>query len=267
MRHDYVHGYSVREGTRLVDQATTLTELLHADTRYPAGASVLEAGCGIGAQTAILARNSPGARFTSVDLSAESLEAARVRAREAALGNVAFLRADVFDLPFREASFDHVFVCFVLEHLSRPRQALASLRSRLRPGGTLTVIEGDHGSTLFHPECAEARRAVDCLVALQARAGGNALVGRELYPLLVAAGLRDVAVSPRMVYVDASRPEWVEGFTRNTFTAMVEGVGERALAAGLADAETWRRGIAGLRRTAEPDGVFCYTFFKGVATR
>ena len=267
MRTDYVHGYSERESARLLDQAGTLTELLHADTRYPAGASVLEAGCGVGAQTVILARNSPGARFTSIDLSAESLDAARTRLQAASLGNVTFRQADLFALPFPEESFDHVFVCFVLEHLARPREALVSLRACLRPGGTLTVVEGDHGSTFFHPESAEARRAIDCLVALQARAGGNALIGRELYPLLVAAGLRDVGVSPRMVYVDSSRPRWVEGFTRNTFTAMVEGVRERALAAGLVDAGTWERGIAGLRRAAEADGVFCYTFFKGVGVR
>ncbi len=59
MRHKYVHGYSDRESARLLDQARTLTELLHGDTRYPPGSSVLEAGCGVGAQTVPLARNSP----------------------------------------------------------------------------------------------------------------------------------------------------------------------------------------------------------------
>jgi SAM-dependent methyltransferase len=254
---EYVHGYSPREHERLLDQASALTELLHGGTRYPAGSSVLEAGCGVGAQTVTLARNSPGAHFTCIDVSARSLEAARARVRAASVENVTFEVADIFALPFPEERFDHVFVCFVLEHLSRPREALASLRSRLRPGGTLTVIEGDHGSTFFHPDDADARRAIGCLVALQARAGGNALIGRQLFPLLADAGLRDVEVSPRMVYVDSSRPEWVEGFTLATFTAMVEGVREQA----------WARGIAGLRRAAEADGVFCYTFFKGVGSR
>ena len=263
----YVHGYSEREHERLLDQATTLTELLHSDTRYSDGSSVLEAGCGVGAQTVTLARNSPGARFTCVDVSPESLAAAQERARAASLENVTFRQASIFALPFPEESFDHVFVCFVLEHLSRPHEALASLVARLRPGGTLTVIEGDHGSTLFHPEDADARRAIDCLVTLQARAGGNALIGRQLYPLLAEARLREIEVSPRLVYVDSSRPEWVEGFTRNTFTAMVEGVREQALAAGLVDADTWQRGIAGLRRAARADGVFCYTFFKAVGVR
>lgn len=263
----YVHGYSEREHARLLDQASTLTELLHHDTRYPAGSTVLEAGCGVGAQTITLAANSPGARITSIDVSAQSLEAARARARAASLQNVTFRRGDIFDLPFPEGSFDHVFVCFVLEHLPRPQDALAALASRVRAGGTLTVIEGDHGSTFFHPDDADARRAIECLVELQARAGGNALVGRQLFPLLSRAGLRDVSISPRMVYVDSSRPKWVEGFTRNTFTAMVDGVRDEALAAGLVEAEAWDRGIAGLRRAAEPDGVFCYTFFKGVGVK
>src|SRR5258708_3645621 len=86
MRQDYVHGYSQRESTRLFDQASTLTDLLHADTRYPAGSSVLEAGWGVGAQTVPLARNSPGALFTTIDVSAGSLEEARERASAASIG-------------------------------------------------------------------------------------------------------------------------------------------------------------------------------------
>lgn len=267
MRQDYVHGYSDRETTRLLDQASTLTELLHGDTHYSRGSSVLEAGCGVGAQTVILSRNSPEARFTCVDLSADSLEQARTRARTVGVENVEFRQADIFDLPFPEESFDHVFVCFVLEHLAKPGEALASLSSRLKPGGTLTVIEGDHGSTFFHPESPEARRTIECLVELQARAGGNALVGRELFPLLIGAGLKRVTVSPRMVYVDDSRPEWVAGFTKNTFTAMVEGVRDQAIGAGLVDPHTWRKGIEGLYRATAPDGVFCYTFFKGIGVK
>jgi methylase of polypeptide subunit release factors len=73
---DYVHGYSARERARLCDQAATLTGLLHAGTRYPAGSRVLEAGCGTGAQTVILADRSPRADFTCIDVSRRSLAGA-----------------------------------------------------------------------------------------------------------------------------------------------------------------------------------------------
>jgi methylase of polypeptide subunit release factors len=71
----YVHGYTPREAQRLLDQAGTLAELLHHDTAYPPGSRVLEAGCGVGAQTVELARRSPGAEITAVDISSESLAA------------------------------------------------------------------------------------------------------------------------------------------------------------------------------------------------
>jgi SAM-dependent methyltransferase len=267
MRIDYVHGYSPSESTRLSDQATTLTELLHADTAYPPGSEVLEVGCGVGAQTVILAGSSPRAAFTSIDISKASLAAARRRARAAGLANVTFRRADVFDLPFASARFDHVFVCFVLEHLRDSAGALEALTGVLKPGGSVTVIEGDHGSAYFHPDSGHARRAIQCLVDLQRRAGGDSLIGRRLYPLLVEAGYRDVRVSPRMVYADASRPALVDGFTRRTFTAMVEGVGKHAVGGGLVDAASWSAGIRDLYRTAEDDGTFCYTFFKARGIR
>ena len=147
----------------------------------------------------------------------------------------------MLDPPFEPACFDHLFVCFVLEHLPEPAAALERLATLVRPGGTVTVIEGDHGSAYFHPESAAAHAAIDCLVQLQAAAGGDALIGRRVYPLMADAGLADVRVSPRLVYVDDSRPDLVDGFTRKTFTAMVEGVREPAVEAGLIEADGLRR--------------------------
>jgi len=263
----YVHGYHPRENERLQDQAGTLVDLLHSGTAYPEGSTVLEVGCGVGAQTVPLAQQSPGAGFTSIDLSPESIAEAKRRVVQAGLTNVEFRQADIFALPFRAESFDHVFVCFVLEHLARPAQALVILRRLLRPGGTITVIEGDHGSTYFYPDSSAAHGAIQCLVRLQQKAGGNALIGRQVYPLLVEAGFAAVRVSPRTVYVDSSRPDLVDGFTRKTFTTMIEGIRESALVAGLIDPEVFDAGVRDLYRTTEADGVFCYTFFKGVGKK
>jgi SAM-dependent methyltransferase len=249
----YVHGYHERESQRLKDQAGSLVELLHHDTHYPAGSLVLEAGCGVGAQTVTLARNSPDARFTSIDRSAESL------AQVGTYPNVELMQADIFDLPFADAHFDHVFVCFVLEHLPEPVEALRHLQRVVKPGGTFTVIEGDHGSAYFHPDDPAARDAIQALVDVQ---HGDANIGRRLYPVLTEAGLEDVYVSPRNVYVDPSRPELVTGFTLNTFTAMVAGVRETQ---NLLSPERFDAGIAALERTAE--GNFNYTFFKATAVR
>ena len=70
-----------------------------------------------------------------------------------------------------------------------------------------------------------------------------------------------------MVYVDSSKPALVKGFTKNTFTAMIEGVRNAALSAGLIDQITFDKGLRDLYRTTETDGVFCYAFFKAFAEK
>ena len=134
----YVHGYDQQENIRLQDQASTLVDLLHSDTMFPAGSRVLEAGCGVGAQTITLAKNSPKAHITSIDISETSV--------------------------------------------------------------------------------AKAKKRVES-----------------------------------------------EGFTKKTFTAMIEGIREAAINTKMIDPEEIDEGIRDLYRTTEPDGVFCYTFFKAVA--
>ena len=263
----YIHGYGERESERLLAQAASVVRLLHGDTRFPPGSRVLEVGCGTGAQTVSLARNSPGAQIVAFDHATASLARAIERVATAGLLNVEFLHADLYALPFEAESFDHVFICFVLEHLSHPIAALRLVKQLLRPGGSVTVFEGDHGSAYFHPHSEIAHRAIACQVELQRRAGGNACIGRQLYPLLAQAGYDAPCVTPRVVYVDATTPDLVDRFTRKTFTWMVEAVREEALAARIIGAATFDAGIRDLYRAAESDGVFCYTFFKGVAVK
>jgi len=266
-KDSYVHGYSEQEHTRLYDQANTLTDLLHGDTIYPPESRVLEAGCGVGAQTIILAKNNPETHFLSIDISEESLGKAKSLVEQAGISTVRFQKANIYQLDFAEEPFDHIFVCFVLEHLLRPFDALISLMRALKTGGSITVIEGDHGSTYFCPESNAAHQTIQCLIDIQSSMGGNSLIGRQIYPLLKAAGFHAIKVTPRMVYVDSSKPELVEGFTKNTFIAMVEGVREQAIRLNMIDEATWEKGIKDLYRTTGQDGTFCYNFFKGTAIK
>ena len=257
---NYVHGYTETESARLRDQASVLAS-------FPIGSTVLEAGCGIGAQTKILAAAHPEVHFTCIDIDDQSLQRAARDINRLHLNNVHFQKADIFNLPYLPDSFDHIFCCFVLEHLSAPHIALQSLKRVLRPGGTLTVIEGDHGSFFSFPETEESKETVQCLVKLQEEAGGNAFIGRELYALLRKAGFERIRISPRQIYADAGRPEIVEGFAKKTFIAMVEGVKDKAIGRGLISESSWKKGIADLYKATGQEGSFTYTFFKAVADK
>lgn len=260
----YIHGYSDREARRLVDQATSVADFLHHDSIWEAGSRILEIGCGVGAQTQIIAPQNPDCEFVSIDISSASLKLAQEGINQLRIQNVTLLERDAFTIdPRIDGTFDHVFICFLLEHVHQPKALLRQAKKMLKSGGTITVIEGDHGSTFFHPDHDAARQLVQAQVDLQQQKGGNANIGRMLFPLLAATDYQNIQVSPRQIYVDASMPHLVDGFIKNTFTAMIQGMSEELLQAKLVDPITLQAGIKGLLRTAESDGAFSYTFFKG----
>lgn len=259
----YIHGYSQREAQRLIDQATSVEEFLHYDSIWGEGSRILEIGCGVGAQTQIIAQRNPNTEITSIDISEKSLAIAKASIDDLGIKNVIFKKQDVRDLKSsKDGFFDHVFICFVLEHLNQPLAALNAAKRVIKPGGTITVIEGDHGSTFFYPENKHAQNLVHAQVRLQQEKGGNANIGRQLYPLLTKAGYANIEVSPRQIYVDHSKGQLVDGFIKNTFTAMIQGMAEEILAEGITSIGAYEKGIEGLLRTTANDGVFSYTFFK-----
>lgn len=264
----YVHGYSDQESKRLLDQSHLLSSLFHKTTVFPDKSRVLEVGCGVGAQTVHLVKNNPSSRLVSIDLSLDSLRQAKSKVSNFRENHPVFMQANLFQLPFQSRSFDHIFVCFVLEHVANPVLALQTLYDLLKPNGTIHVIEGDHGSCFFEPDSPEARHVWNCLIEAQKRLGGDSLIGRRLYPLLHRAGFTNIEIHPHFIYADAGHPDWVEWFTVKTIIAMVDGVKQQALAIGLTDERRWKQGMEALWKTAEhPGGVFCYTFFQGTATR
>ena len=262
MTLDYVHGYASQEKQRLFDQSQILEELLHRDTQFTPGARVLEVGCGVGAQTCIVARRNPNVQFTCIDISEASLQAAQAATRRAGLTNVTFELGDARSFAPPSPPFDAALFCFVLEHVQEPEAVIAHAMTLVCPGGTLMAIEGDHGSTFFYPPSQLAWRAIQCLIDLQAACGGDALIGRRLHPLFSGVGVTDLRVEPRVVYADPSLPDWVEWFTERTYIAMVEGAREQALAASMMTASEWEAGIADLRKSKQ--GSFSYTFFKAI---
>jgi SAM-dependent methyltransferase len=106
----------------------------------PARADILDVGCGPGAQTLVLARET-GGRVTAVDNYAPFLDDLRLRAAEAGLaGRITPLRASMFDLPFEAASFDLIWSEGAV-YIIGFENGLRSWRRFLRPGGWLGVSE------------------------------------------------------------------------------------------------------------------------------
>jgi ubiquinone/menaquinone biosynthesis C-methylase UbiE len=265
---DYVHGYTSRETQRLQEQSLILEELLHAGTAYPSGSRVLEVGCGVGAQTLILLRRNPGIHLTSIDMSEETLHKARELVEGAGYHRVEFRHEDILEHRLEEDSFDHIFVCFVLEHMEEPLRALVHMMKLLKVGGSITLIEGDHSSGRWTPETEASRAAWNGLVTSQQMLGHDPNIGRRLLDLMTQAGIYRPHVEPREAFADKSVPDLLDGAVNQIIAPMVFSAEKHILENLLLEAQTWKEGLRDLSNVAlSDDGTFFYSWFKGVGRR
>jgi 2-polyprenyl-3-methyl-5-hydroxy-6-metoxy-1,4-benzoquinol methylase len=125
----------------------------------PDGLAVLDAGCGEGYLSRILARN--GATVTGVDSSAKLIEAARTQNDSDAL-TVSFDVASVDEMPYTDNRFDLVVCNHVLNDLHDASKAINEFARVLRNGGRLIIL-------MLHPcfynKHAEREQATNGLIA------------------------------------------------------------------------------------------------------
>jgi ubiquinone/menaquinone biosynthesis C-methylase UbiE len=98
------------------------------------GVRVLDAGCGMGRFSEVCI--AAGAEVHAVDLS-EAVEVAAENLDGRTRGS--FYQADIFRLPFAEASFDRIFSIGVLHHTPDTKQAFLRLVRLLKPGGRIAI--------------------------------------------------------------------------------------------------------------------------------
>jgi SAM-dependent methyltransferase len=99
------------------------------------GRLVLDAGAGLGRFSEVVLNH--GGRVVAVDLS-RAIDAAFANLN--ARGNIHFLQADIFRLPFKPETFDFVYSWGVLHHTPDPPAAFRQLPGLVRPGGKLMTF-------------------------------------------------------------------------------------------------------------------------------
>jgi SAM-dependent methyltransferase len=195
------------------------------------GSLVLDVGTGTG--TAAAAALAAGAKVTAVDADPDMIATAAALA-PAAEFHVAALPA----LPFGDRRFDLVLANFVLNHVGRPRAALAELRRVTVPGGRVAVTVWPHPAS---PAIVLLTRAIrDC----GAERGAPRLEPSEDFPrteaglrgLLGDAGLREpdcrlidwrLTVEPREWWDIASGASWMRAFRASQEPALLTRVRDR----------------------------------------
>lgn len=252
----YIHGFSAEEQKRLYDQARFLEPNVYRHVDISEGARVLEVGSGVGAQTEILLRRFPRVTVSCVDAATEQLAAARKRLKtELTSKRVTLHQADARKLPFQDNSFDAAFVCWLLEHLTKPQAVLSEINRVLKPGGVLYCTEVLNASFFLHPYSPATLKYWFEMNDQQWNLGGDPFIGAKLANLLLATHYRDIQTRFITEHYDNRTPkqraEFLEYWTKLLLSSAPE-----LLKTGKVDRATVTEMTKELRRLkGQPDTV------------
>lgn len=203
MAKGYIHTFTPEEQQRLIHQAEHLVPWVHRRIDYTGCSHVVEVGCGVGAQLKILARRFPKTHFTGVDFSPEQIDHARILLKEElASGQVTLLEGSAYELPFEESTFDGAFLCWVLEHLAEPPQAMRELARVLKPGGVLYDTEVFNAGVHADPPKAALAEYWRHFNDLQRDFGGHPDIGIRLANLAIDAGFSEITQNEISPHID-----------------------------------------------------------------
>jgi SAM-dependent methyltransferase len=186
-REVYTHGYS-RDAQGVMASRTAAYAMRFLRPYLRPGVRVLDCGCGPGSITVDLAEIVAPGKIIGVDMEPSQVEAARALATERRIGNVSFEVANVYDLPFPDASFDVAVAHTVIEHLREPVQALREMRRVLRPDGLVGIRSGDVGTAVMEPASAGTELFLALWQKVWRHNGGDPSRPRHLRRLLREAG-------------------------------------------------------------------------------
>ncbi len=259
----YVHGTHPEEQRRLADM-NTLINRVTLDAVLPVPRErVLDLGSGLGQLARSLAR-ATGERVVAVERSPEQLARAVALAAEAGEGGLVDFRAgDAMDPPLAASewgTFDLAHARFLLEHVPRPQDLVATMARAIRSGGRVVLSDDDHEALRLWPEPPGFEAIWRAYTRTYDRLGNDPFVGRRLVELLSGAGL-----SPRRI----AMPLFGACAGESTFPALVtniavilDGAREAVLATGGVTAAAFDDTQAALRVWGQRrDAAIWYTMF------
>ena len=260
----YLHGFSKKEQTRLIHQARFLQTWVYPCIDLKHTRNLLEVGCGVGAQTQILLKKFPQLHVDGVDFSPQQLAVAQILLKKDLGKRVQLHHQDAQKLNLPK-KFDAAFLCWFLEHVPDPLQALKQVRKHLKPRSKIYCTEVFNHTLFMDPYSPALMKYWAEFNDYQWTIKGHPFVGGQLGNLLQQAGFKKIQMEFRPCHFD-SRDKALRNRFIDYFFQILLSAQDVLLADGRVTPELIRRMKREVAKAKiSKNGMFFYSFARATA--
>lgn len=207
----YTHGH---EASTLASHSarTASNSAAYLLSHLKPGMSILDVGCGPGTITLDLAKIVAPGKVVGIENVEAPLQAARKEAAMRGDATTIFELANALSLPFDNETFDVVHAHQVLQHLTKPVEALKEMIRVCKPGGWLAARDADYAAMSWYPELPALEHWRSTYRAAARANGAEPDAGRRLRTWANEAGISSPIISASIwSYADAKVCRWLVG--------------------------------------------------------
>lgn len=263
-REQYTMGYGPA-ATAIMSMRTAQSHAGFFVQHLKPGMSVLDCGCGPGTITLGFAEVVAPGEVVGTEIEEAHVALARENASKHGVTNIRFEAANLYELPFGDASFDAVFISAVLANLQEPIRGVCEAYRVLKPGGVIGVKDFDHGGDLIYPRGAGLEKYAELYVRLRRSNGHDPESGRKIGGLLNEAGFVDLNMSALYESFTGAR---AEGFAQVSIGLLKEAWGKEFQSRGWSNEDDLQAMIDDwITFARSPGAIFAACWCEAVARK
>ena len=247
------------EVVRLESQARSMSHLVAQEFQLlnlRPNLKVLDAGCGSGAITRMMAKVVYPETIVGMDIDPVFIEEARKMATTQAIKNIRFEIGNIDSMDYENGAFDLTYSRFVLEHVNDPVWSVSEMKRVTKNEGYVAASDVEDDLMTGYPEVPMFWDLWKKYGARTARKGANRHMGRELYSVFNKAGLSSISVHPMPFYATAANPDVLKE-TVSVPVGLLQSARSGMIEEGLASDEDFDIMIEQINQLTNDDGGFC----------